>query len=249
MPQQIVDPAADTKIATTLTAPPPAQWWGQIEYLTALDRMATAHADRVAGIGPDSFFYLEHPQVITYGRSTPAGELHLGAPGIPRLEVPRGGLATYHAPGQLVGYIILDLSRRAAGARPDIHAYLRAIELGLISFLEAEFDLPATLRDGYTGVWTMPSPAAESAHGRKLASIGVSARKWVTSHGFALNIHPDMTGFQAIVPCGITDATMTSVKLELERNHRTFTPKPMEHYATHTHQHITAALQSEGWLS
>jgi len=225
---------------------PVAEWWGQIDYRAALDKMITAHAARVAGTGDDSFFYLEHPPVITYGRSTPATDLRNGVSPIPRLEVPRGGLATYHAPGQLVGYIILDLAQRSGGQRPDIHAYLRAIELGLICFLRAEFALNAGLREGFTGVWTVPDTANPA--GRKLASIGVSARKWVTSHGFALNIHPDMSGFDAIVPCGITDAPMTSVKLELEREGKTFAVKTMERWAREAHEHIMRALQVEGWL-
>jgi len=225
---------------------PLAQWWGSIDYQVALDKMMKAHAARVARTGDDSFFYLEHPPVITYGRSTPAADLNHKASPIPRLEVPRGGLATYHAPGQLVGYIILDLANRDNGQRPDIHAYLRSIELGLIGFLRAEFGLDAGLREGFTGVWTKPDEI--NSAGRKLASIGVSARKWVTSHGFALNIHPDMTGFDAIVPCGITDAPMTSVKLELERAAKVFELKLMEHWAREAHEYIMRALQVEGWL-
>lgn len=225
---------------------PPAEWWGLIDYLPALDRMAEAHTLRTAGQAPDGFFYLEHPPVITYGRATPECELQLGAPEIPRLAVPRGGLATYHAPGQLVGYLVMDLRERAGGQAPDIHAYLRAIELGLIAFLSDEFGLEAGLREGFTGVWTTPAPDAPV--GRKLASIGVSARKWVTSHGFALNICPDMRGFEAIVPCGITDAAMTSVEKELILQGRQFTRKPMEQWAAAAHRHISAALQDAGWL-
>ena len=225
---------------------PAHQWWGCIPYNPALDRMTRAHADRVAGLISDSFFYLEHEKVITYGRSTPAEEIHLAEPGIPRVEVPRGGLATYHAPGQLVGYIVMDLSRRAGGLQLDIHAYLHAIEQGLIGFLKEEFGLPAGLREGFTGVWTLPDSLAPV--GRKLASIGVNARKWVTSHGFALNIHPDMSGFKAIVPCGITDASMSSVEQELRRTDKPFTPRPMEAYAASAHRYIVAALHDAGWL-
>jgi lipoyl(octanoyl) transferase len=230
----------------------PFTWWGIVEYKAALAKMETAQAEAIAArsnqdVRPaDSFFYLEHPPVITYGRSTPPEELTLGAPGIPRVSVPRGGLATYHAPGQLVGYIVMDLSRRK-GTAPDIHAYLRAIERGLIDFLHEEFGLQTTRRDGFTGVWT-PPPTDGSHPGRKLASIGVSARKWVTSHGFALNICPDMSGFSAIVPCGITDAEMTSVELELAREERQLKLKPLGEWAQRAHECLVNALQAEGWF-
>ena len=225
------------------------EWWGIIEYEDALERMARAHGERVENKddGSDGFFYLEHPAVITYGRATPETEITASPHGIPTVAVSRGGLATYHAPGQLVGYVVMDLSRRAGGRRPDIHAYLRAIEAGLIAFLKDEFGLAAGLREGFTGVWTVPDGGGPG-HGRKLASIGVSARKWVTSHGFALNIHPDMSGFQAIVPCGITDAEMTSIKLELERARRVFEVKSMREWAERAHGHLSAALRDEGWL-
>ena len=226
---------------------PSPQWWGQLPYEDALARMTDLHGARVAGECADQFCYLEHPPVITYGRAPPAEELTLGAPHIPRLAVPRGGLATYHAPGQLVGYIIMDLRNRNHPAGPDIHAYLRAIELGLIAFLETEFHLPAGLREGFTGVWTPPDPATGQP-GRKLASIGVSARRWVTSHGFALNICPDMSGFDAIVPCGIRDARMTSVREELAWQDQPFDLKPMETWAHHAHTHLIQALQNAGWL-
>lgn len=228
------------------TQGPAAQWWGCVPYNQALDNMTRAHADRVAGLIPDSFFYLEHEKVITYGRATPASEINLAGPDIPRIEVPRGGLATYHAPGQLVGYIIMDLARRSNGQSPDIHAYLHAIEQGLIAFLKAEFDLPAGRRDGFTGVWTLPD--STSPNGRKLASIGVNARKWVTTHGFALNIHPDMSGFNAIVPCGITDASMTSVLDEAQKVGRPFKSRPMDEWASAAHCHLLDALKQAGWL-
>lgn len=221
-------------------------WWGTIDYEPALERMNVAHTDRVAGAICDSFFYLEHHPVITYGRATPPADIKPTASGIPAREVPRGGLATYHAPGQMVGYIVMDLSNRANGARPDIHAYLRAIELGLIAFIEDAFDLNAGLREGFTGVWTVPT--SDAPHGRKLASIGVNARKWVTSHGFALNIHPDMSGFDRIVPCGITDAPMSSVEQELKLSGQLLEIQPMAAWAEQAHRHLVTALQNEGWL-
>lgn len=234
-----------------ISGPVPAgQWWGLTGYSEALERMEQAHANavavRLAGEAPAAqFFYLEHPAVITYGRATPPEELALGGADIPRIAVPRGGLATYHAPGQLVGYVVMDLSRRS-GAGPDIHAYLRAVEQGLIDFLRGEFGLEAVRREGFTGVWT---PGDFAGHpGRKLASIGVSARKWVTSHGFALNIHPDMAGFGAIVPCGITDAEMSSVERELAARGRPFVAQTMEKWALKAHEYLVEALRGEGWL-
>ena len=219
-------------------------WWGEVPYNDALETMTDLHGRLTRGEGNDEFIYLEHPSVITYGRATPENEIHLGAPGIPRLAVPRGGLATYHAPGQLVGYIVMDLTRRAGELKPDIHAYLRALEAGLITFVESEFGLRVGRRDGFTGLWTLPEDNT-GVPGRKLASIGVSARKWITSHGFALNIDPDMAGFNAIVPCGITDASMSSVKLELERANRALEALPMKEWAERCHRHISQALLDE----
>lgn len=222
-----------------------SHWWGTVDFQSALDRMTAVHAARVAGKIADQFFYLEHEPVITFGRATPPEDLHKASHSIPTREVPRGGLATYHGPGQLVGYLVLNLADRVGDQKLDVRAYLRSLELGLISFLKVEFNLDAGRREGFTGVWTIP--AAEEHVGRKLASIGVSARKWVTSHGFALNIHPDMTGFESIVPCGITDAETSSVSLELERHGRKLDEKPMEQWAHQVHRHIKAALNEAGW--
>lgn len=226
---------------------PESHWWGIMNYQSALDRMVAAHADRVAGKIGDQFFYLEHEPVITFGRATPPEDLQKIPHSIPTREVSRGGLATYHGPGQLVCYLVLNLADRVGDQKPDIHAYLRALEFGLSSFLKVQFNLNAGTREGFTGVWTIP--AAGEQVGRKLASIGVSARKWVTSHGFALNIHPDMTGFNSIVPCGITDAKMTSVSLELERQGRKLNVKLMEQWAGLVHKHVKAALNEAGWAS
>lgn len=220
------------------------EWWGLIDYEVALKRMVSAHASRVVGSRDDGFFYLEHPAIITYGRATPESDLKTGT--VPLIEVPRGGLATYHAPGQMVGYIVLDLSRRADNRKPDIHAYLRALEAGIIHFLRIEFSLESCRREGFTGVWTVPE--AGENHGRKLASIGVSARRWVTSHGFALNICPDMSGFDQIVPCGITDATMTSVEKEYAKRGQSLAIKPMEAWSAIAHGYLVNALRDEGWL-
>jgi lipoate-protein ligase B len=122
------------------------------------------------------------------------------------VEVERGGDVTYHGPGQLVGYPILDL----APLRPDLHWYLRTLEAALIAGL-AELGIPAEPRPGYTGVWTQ---------GRKIASIGIHVKQWVTWHGFALNVTTDLTAFDRILPCGIAGVEMTSVEREGGRGKR-----------------------------
>jgi lipoyl(octanoyl) transferase len=120
------------------------------------------------------------------------------------VEINRGGQATWHGPGQLVGYLILDL--HAYGC--DLHTYLRALEEAQIQFLLREGVEGAGRRDGLTGVWI---------GNRKISSIGVGVRKWVSMHGFALNVSRDLSGFEAIVPCGISDVEMTSVERETDR--------------------------------
>lgn len=227
-------------------------WWGSgLPYAPTIARMEQAQADRKGGILPDSAFYLEHEPVVTFGRATPAEHLAAEGPhGIPMVEVPRGGLATYHGPGQLVGYLVVDLSKRADGRPADLHAYLRAIEEGLIAFLREEYALPAGIREGFTGVWThgfRDAGGTPAFPGRKLASIGVSCRRWVTAHGFALNIEPDMAAFRAIVPCGITDAEMTSVRRECELAGRPFDSKPMNELAARAHRHLALSLADAGW--
>ncbi|MGI8906988.1 MAG: lipoyl(octanoyl) transferase LipB [Candidatus Sumerlaeaceae bacterium] len=250
---------SQTSPLTPVEAPDPFFWGENIPYKLALSRLATVHDLRKASQIEDQFFYLTHEPVITYGRATTASHLSMRPHHIPTIEVPRGGLATYHGPGQLIGYIVLDLTQRARNQRPDIHAYLRAIEDGLISFLQSEFHLPATRRQDCTGVWTTGFPPQRhrgkeekntellSTMPRKLASIGVSARKWITSHGFALNLHPDMDAFKCIVPCGITDAEMTSVEQEHVRAGRSYRHAQMHEVAERVHMHIIAALQQHGW--
>ena len=145
---------------------------------------------------------VEHEPVVTLGRSTRASSLPLAPAelerrGIAVAEVERGGDVTYHGPGQLVGYPILDLREH----REDLHWYLRQLEEALIAALE-ELGIAANAEPGLTGVWTA---------GRKIASIGVHVKQWVTLHGFALNVSTDLCGFDLIVPCGIHGVVMTSV--------------------------------------
>ncbi len=153
----------------------------------------------------DILLLVEHDPVITLGRGTKATSLPiapeaLAARGLEVFEVERGGDVTLHAPGQLVGYPIFHLTHH----RPDLHWYLRTIEAALIDALE-RFGIPAERNPGYTGVWTA---------GRKIASIGIHVKQWVTFHGFALNVTTALDLFDLIVPCGIEGVTMTSIARE-----------------------------------
>ena len=170
----------------------------------ALQR-AVARARIVGEIGEDLLLLVEHPPVVTLGRSSKerhllASPALLAARGVELFEVERGGDVTFHGPGQLVGYPIVDLKRH----KQDLHWYLRQVEEALIRAVAA-FGIVGERSVGYTGVWTQ---------GRKLASIGVHARDWVTWHGFALNVTTDLSYFDLIVPCGIAAVEMTSVARE-----------------------------------
>ena len=178
---------------------------GCVPYGAALEWQRRLAEDRLAGrLTHDVLLLLEHPPVVTLGRNSHAAHL-LRADGVEVFEVERGGDVTYHGPGQLVGYPILDLT----GYKPDLHWYLRTLEQALIDALAA-LGIPAERNPGYTGVWT---------RGKKIASIGIHVKRWVTWHGFALNITTDLSHFRRIVPCGITGVEMTSV--ERERGTRT----------------------------
>ena len=175
---------------------------GRVPYDRALDWQRTLAAARIDGrLEADVLLLLEHPPVVTLGRT--AREAHvLRSDGLDVVEVERGGDVTFHGPGQLVGYPIFDL--RGPPYRQDLHWYLRTLEDALIVAL-AELGIPAERNAGYTGVWT---------RGRKIASIGVHVKQWVTWHGFALNVTTDLAQFERIVPCGIPDVEMTSVERE-----------------------------------
>ena len=176
---------------------------GRIPYQQALDWQRGLAQARIDGrLEEDLLLLLEHPPVVTLGR-TAQGSHVLRPEGVDVVEVERGGDVTFHGPGQLVGYPILDL--RGPPYRQDLHWYLRTVEGGLIAAL-AELGIPAERRAGYTGVW--------SGGGRKIASIGVHVKQWVTWHGFALNITTDLSQFDRIIPCGIQGVQMTSVRRE-----------------------------------
>ena len=180
---------------------------GLRDYAEALSFQRDLAAARLAGrVAQDVLMLVEHPPVITLGRSAKAAHLlaspeALAARGVALHEVERGGDVTFHGPGQLVGYPILDLT----GHKQDLHWYLRQVEEVLIRAV-GTLGIPAERNPGKTGIWT---------GGRKLASIGVHARQWVTWHGFALNVTTDLGYFDLMVPCGIADVQMTSVAREL----------------------------------
>lgn len=175
---------------------------GVMPYREALAWQRALARARIAGeLTHDVLLLLQHPAVVTLGRT--ADPAHVLRPeGVDVFEVERGGDVTFHGPGQLVGYPILDLS----GHRRDLHWYLRALEQTLIAAL-AGLGIPGERHPGYTGVW---------ARGRKIASIGVHVRQWVTWHGFALNVTTELADFERIVPCGIPGVVMTSLQRERE---------------------------------
>ncbi len=177
------------------------QWLGRISFADALAIQEKLVARRQSGEIADTVLFLEHEPVYTIGRTRDRTSLlDTETRGIPVFEINRGGQATYHGPGQLVGYVIADL---AAMGR-DLHVFLRAIEEALIGVCQAS-GIDAIRREGLTGVWIET---------RKIASIGVGVRKWVSMHGFAINVTRDVSGFDAIVPCGISGVEMTSVEGE-----------------------------------
>jgi lipoyl(octanoyl) transferase len=174
---------------------------GRVSYGEALEWQRRLARARIARRLPhDLLLLLEHPPVITLGRGAHLEHV-LAGDDVERFDVERGGDVTYHGPGQLVGYPILDLG----GYQPDLHWYLRTLETALILAL-GELGIEAQRRDGLTGVWT---------RGRKIASIGVHVKQWVTWHGFALNVTTDLDAFDCIVPCGISGVVMTSVEREV----------------------------------
>ena len=178
------------------------RWLGRMNFADALalqeDFVARKHAQPDA---PDEILLLEHEPVYTIGR-TPDKSSLLGAAHLPHplFAINRGGQATYHGPGQMMCYPIVDLRR----CGQDLHRYLRWLEQTVIDFL-ARYEISAAQREGLTGVWI---------ESRKIASIGVGVRHWITMHGFALNVCGDFSPFAQIVPCGISNVTMTSIEKE-----------------------------------
>lgn len=176
---------------------------GTVPYKEALDLQETLLERRIKNEINDSLVLLEHPPTITTGRrGNPSNLLinrkHLDKHGITFEQISRGGDVTFHGPGQLVGYPIIDLQRHGK----DVHKYLRNIEQLIIRTLSG-FNIDSRTIEKLTGVWVKRS---------KIASIGIGVRRWVTYHGFALNVNTDLNYFELIVPCGIPDVNMTSIK-------------------------------------
>ena len=176
------------------------RWLGRMEFADAL-ALQEEIVKRKERSSRDELLLLEHEPVYTIGR-TPDKSSLLGAAHLPHSLFPinRGGQATYHGPGQLMGYPIIDLRR----CGQDLHRYLRWLEQLLIEVL-VEYGIPASQRESLTGVWVDQ---------RKIASIGVGVRHWITMHGFALNVCGDLSPFNYIIPCGINDVAMTSMEKE-----------------------------------
>lgn len=199
------------------------QDWGSVDYQEAWGRQEAVFADIVAqkvanrtnGISSPTNNYLifvEHPHVYTLGKSGKPEHLLLGdaeleEKGATYYKINRGGDITYHGPGQIVGYPILDLDNFFT----DIHLYLRTLEEAVILTL-AEYGIEAGRYPGYTGVWLEPD---DNERARKICAMGVRSSRWVTMHGFAFNVNPDLGYFNNIVPCGIDDKQVTSMEVEL----------------------------------
>jgi lipoyl(octanoyl) transferase len=177
------------------------RWLGRVQFALGLHLQEQYHAQCLA-TGEETVLLLEHDPVYTIGRTLDRTSLRDPARlPHPVFEINRGGQATFHGPGQLVGYPILDLRRR----QRDLHRYLRSLEALLIDLLR-DFGIAASGATGKTGVWV---------DDRKIASIGVGVRKWIAMHGFALNVSPDLAGFDSITPCGLSGVPMTSVSREV----------------------------------
>jgi lipoyl(octanoyl) transferase len=180
------------------------RWLGRITYERGLELQEEVVA-RKMGAAADELLLLEHDPVYTIGRTPDRTSLReLENLPHPVVTVSRGGKATYHGPGQLVGYPILDLRTRGQ----DLHHYLRLLEEFLITLL-SEMGVQARRREGLTGAWVGE---------RKIASIGVGVRRWISMHGFALNVCGELRGFEAITPCGLDGVKITSVERELGRD-------------------------------
>ena len=182
--------------------------WGRTRYQDALESQKALVDQRIAGIIDDTLVFTEHDPVYTIGRHKNADQhliwdqSKLNAEGIDVVNTNRGGDITYHGPGQIVGYVVVSLDKQR-----DLHAYLRDLEEIVIRTL-ATFGVSASRRHGKTGIWLGM---------RKICAIGIAVRTWVTYHGFALNLDPNLNHFSGIIPCGITQGSVTSLCKELGR--------------------------------
>lgn len=191
------------------TFPRPVEWRrseAPVPYREALAQQEARNAAIAAGEAAELVWLLEHPPVYTAGTSAPPGELL--DPRFEVVETGRGGRYTYHGPGQRVGYVLLDLTKRGR----DVRCFVHALEGWVIATL-ADFGVDSWRADGRIGIWTRDSDGREA----KIGAIGVRIRRWVTMHGFAVNLAPDLAHFGGIVPCGIADFGVTSLeKLGIE---------------------------------
>jgi lipoyl(octanoyl) transferase len=177
---------------------PLPEWLGRVSYLEALGRQRERREAVLRGEAPEAVWLLEHDAVVTTGRREVA-DLDPARIAAPIVATERGGLATYHGPGQLVGYLIVDVGRRGGGVRVTV----RAVEEGLIAWLAGR-GTTAGRREGYPGVWVGDA---------KIAAVGMHFRRGVSMHGFALNLTVDLAGFRGFTPCGITDGGVTSLEV------------------------------------
>ncbi|MFB3828554.1 MAG: lipoyl(octanoyl) transferase LipB [Bryobacteraceae bacterium] len=208
---------------------------GRIGYAEALELQARLAGERKQGLIPDQLLLLEHPHVITLGRN---GDMkHVLAPatvleraGVSFFPTDRGGDATYHGPGQLVGYPIFDLR----DWKRDVVAYVRGVEEALIGAL-AEYGIAAGRVPSLTGVWV---------EGKKIAAIGVHISRWVTSHGFALNVNTDLNYFQYIVPCGLTRPVVSMAGLGVQTTVAEVSGRVARHFGRVFDCELTVAEES-----
>ncbi|BBK43903.1 octanoyltransferase [Allostella vacuolata] len=207
----IVDDLPVTIVAVPPAAPAPERQppeWRiddlPVDYPVAMAEMDRRAAAIRAGTAPELVWLLEHPPLYTAGTSADDAEL-LDAGGLPVHRSGRGGRLTYHGPGQRIGYCLLDLKRR----NPDVRWYVAQLEAWLIETL-ARFNVRGERREGRIGVWVVGQDGRE----RKIAALGVRVRQWVTLHGIALNVDPDLSRFGGIIPCGVRDFGVTSLVRE-----------------------------------
>jgi lipoyl(octanoyl) transferase len=207
-----------------------ASWLGRVSYAEGLRLQEQLVRERQSGAGEDTLLLLEHPAVVTMGRGANSSNLRFSPEairdrGVELFETGRGGDVTYHGPGQLVGYPILLLPEPIR----DLHLLMRMIEEVLIG-VAGDFGIQAARVEGLTGVWVGND---------KLAAIGMRVARWVTSHGFALNVSTDLSGFDLIVPCGIRGRGVTSLSLLLGR------PVDMQEAVGATLSHFSRVFQCE----
>lgn len=193
--------------------------WGRTEYKLCLEKQLERVRSRIEGGVSDALIFTEHDPVYTVGARhgslahLVADEGFLKKEGIVVQSTNRGGDITYHGPGQIVGYPIISLQQRGR----DLHDYLRKLEEVLIRTVR-HFGIDASRRGGKTGIWV---------GSRKIAAIGVAVKQWITYHGFALNVNPNLNHFSGIIPCGITDGTVTSMSAELGKPVLPVSVKPL----------------------